>query len=524
MNQSDLILEFIDGTLDAQREQGLFSQMADHPELRAELRQYVMIGDAVRADREAYMPPADLERRLFGGLGVLPPTAAGGVAAAAGGAGTASGTLFATGVLAKLKSAILPLFVGVVVGGLLAGGSVYLSMNSTGDGSTIAQSGQGISSSVGDKQGAMDGGGLNLAQGTDHTKSADNLNQQSSVGDIDSRSGGADNSGWTQKSTEATDNGGLNGSTRSRLVSRTKVGQDVNGGSPRVRNGGIGLGSSKESNQGGPSNIATAQDPDEIRTPAVEEGQDTPNALGQLSSNKLTNIESTSLVNDRAEAALQNTVPKETPVLAPQEILNAAERDEESTTSRSPSAKLPELELQAQRFDDGQTSGRSITVEMRKALTSGPFVDNNARQIPSSFLSDEDLVIGAHYSPDSRYYIGVEYGRERFAQKLFYNQDDTLFIEQRPMINWFGLAIGANLQAFNVPLFVQGDLGASQYGGPMVRGRVGMDLMHLFGQRSSALSVPLSVETSSLVYRYNDQYLVTGNWGINAGAQFRFGF
>ncbi len=72
MNKSDLILEFIDGTLDAGREQRLFEQMAGHPELRAELRQYVMIGDAVRADREAYMPPADVERRLLGGLGVLP--------------------------------------------------------------------------------------------------------------------------------------------------------------------------------------------------------------------------------------------------------------------------------------------------------------------------------------------------------------------------------------------------------------------------------------------------------------------
>ncbi len=224
---------------------------------------------------------------------------------------------------------------------------------------------------------------------------------------------------------------------------------------------------------------------------------------------------------DRADSALYTTSPKPVLVVSPEEVQSSVKNDQEKSASRSPSSKLPELP--AQDFEGSAVNTRPFAVELRKALTRSPFVDNNARQVQSGFISTEDLVVGAYYSPSSRYYIGAEYGRERFTQKLFYNEEDTYFIEQRPMINWGSVALGMNLQAFNVPFFVQGNVGASQYGGPLVRGRVGLDLMNLFGQRSSAFSVPLSVETSSLVYRYNDQYLVTGNWGVNAGARFRFG-
>lgn len=75
MNTSDaLILEFIDGTLDPAREQELFALMAAHPDMRETLRQHVNIGDAVRADRVAYAPPASLELGLFRSLGLSAPT------------------------------------------------------------------------------------------------------------------------------------------------------------------------------------------------------------------------------------------------------------------------------------------------------------------------------------------------------------------------------------------------------------------------------------------------------------------
>ena len=125
MNQSDQMLEFIDGTLGVPQEQELFEQLAVHPELRTELRHYVQIGDAVRADREAFAPPADVERRLLGGLGLLP---LGG--AAAGTAGAAAGGLFGTSLL---KGGLLHLIGGFILGALLAGGGVWYALDRSGD-------------------------------------------------------------------------------------------------------------------------------------------------------------------------------------------------------------------------------------------------------------------------------------------------------------------------------------------------------------------------------------------------------
>lgn len=486
MNKSDLILEFIDGTLDAGREQRLFEQMAGHPELRAELRQYVMIGDAVRADREAYMPPADVERRLLGGLGVLPFTGAGTAGAAASGAvagaGAASGasTSFAVAILAKLKSVLVPMLVGVAVGGLLAGGGVYFSMSASGD----------------------SGNNANLAAVKDEP--VPSSTGSSGLSSIE-----------TAKKEGLAANGGLSAdgaaSGQDRLGAATS---SSTGASSRMFQGSGSNGNSSAHTLSGRMDDPEAHNPTSPDNITTKDSKDVPQNNLNSSSSELSII-------DRADSVLYTTTPKPVQVVSPEEVQNSVKSDQENSASRSPSSKLPELP--AQTFEGSAVQAQPFAVELRKALTSGPFVDNNARQVQGGFISTEDLVVGAYFSPSSRYYVGAEYGRERFTQKLFYNQDDTLFIEQRPMINWGSVALGMNLQAFNVPFFVQGNVGASQYGGPLVRGRVGLDLMDLFGQRSSAFSVPLSVETSSLVYRYNEQYLVTGNWGVNAGARFRFG-
>ena len=80
MTQSEAILEYIDGTLDHDAEQALFDSMARHPELRSTLRQFISIGSAVHADREAYAPPAHVEQALLAGLGLV-PSSTGAVAA-----------------------------------------------------------------------------------------------------------------------------------------------------------------------------------------------------------------------------------------------------------------------------------------------------------------------------------------------------------------------------------------------------------------------------------------------------------
>lgn len=74
MTQSELILEYLDGSLDPAVEQELFEMLAGHPELRTTLRGYVQIGEAVRGDREAFTPPVATEAALMGrlGFGVVP--------------------------------------------------------------------------------------------------------------------------------------------------------------------------------------------------------------------------------------------------------------------------------------------------------------------------------------------------------------------------------------------------------------------------------------------------------------------
>lgn len=487
MNQSDLILEFIDGTLDPQREQGLFERMAGHPELRAELRQYVMIGDAVRADWEAYMPPADVEKQLLGGLGVVPPAgaASAGVAAAGGTAARGGGVAVALGLLSRLKSAIVPLMVGFVVGGLFAGGGVYLSMNSSGPVNpeeTFARE-QGGSSSA-------DLSGQSMGQN------------------------GSDE-GSTVRTDDLAAHSGQNTGPSGEVVGRGIV---TSGARNNGQKNGDGLDvevSGRNGNQT-PSDWQNSDDP--VRSRNMKQGPEE-----SVSAQGPEGLSPEQQIMNRAAQDLYVVEPATLPVLDKDDVATSIEeeRGRERAASRS-GKKLPEPSP----FDFRETgeNSRPLTLELRKALTSGPIVDNNALEVNNGFLSDEDFVASAYYALGSGMYTGLEVGRERYAQKLFHNRDDTLFIEQRPVINWLGGTLGTHLNAFSVPFFVQAGFGVSEYGGSMGRGRIGIDVMDLLGRSSGAFSVPLSVEASSLVYRYNKQYLVTGNWGINAGAQFRFGF
>lgn len=72
MRRSDLLLEFLDGTLEDGAEQRLFDELAARPEFREELRSHFAISAAVHADREAFSPPGEVEQQLFAGLGLLP--------------------------------------------------------------------------------------------------------------------------------------------------------------------------------------------------------------------------------------------------------------------------------------------------------------------------------------------------------------------------------------------------------------------------------------------------------------------
>jgi hypothetical protein len=121
MTASEQILEFIDGSLEAAEEENLFSEMASRSELRSELRELIAIGDAVRSDREAYAPPADVERALLAGLGL--GLIGRGAAAAIGVGG---------GMFASFKG-FLPMIASFALGAAIAGGGVFIATQNGAD-------------------------------------------------------------------------------------------------------------------------------------------------------------------------------------------------------------------------------------------------------------------------------------------------------------------------------------------------------------------------------------------------------
>jgi hypothetical protein len=175
MKQSDQMLEFIDGTLGVPQEQELFEQLAAHPELRTELRHYVQIGDAVRADREAFSPPADVERRLLGGLGLFPFGSA-----VAGAGGAAAGGLAGA---ALLKGGLLHLLSGFLLGALLVGGGVWFALDSSNNtGSSVAVNTSGSDDARTSRSDPIDGSSVNSGSSTgEENRFADGLSSRAPI-------------------------------------------------------------------------------------------------------------------------------------------------------------------------------------------------------------------------------------------------------------------------------------------------------------------------------------------------------
>ena len=163
----------------------------------------------------------------------------------------------------------------------------------------------------------------------------------------------------------------------------------------------------------------------------------------------------------------------------------------------------------------------------RKLLVNDPIVDNRAlRGAGGGFESTlaENFVAGGYY-PAGSLQLGVEFGRERYAQTFFYNREDSLVIEQRPVLGWGGLAARLNTNdLLPIPVTIGTTLGFSQHGGPVARGLLSVDLLDLVPgiASNSRVSFPFGFEASSLVYTVNDQYFVSGNWGLSGGIQLGF--
>jgi len=69
MNNSELLLEFLDGDLSPDQEDALFSALASNSDLRREMKDHLAISSAVRGDMEAFSPPVESTRHIFSTLG-----------------------------------------------------------------------------------------------------------------------------------------------------------------------------------------------------------------------------------------------------------------------------------------------------------------------------------------------------------------------------------------------------------------------------------------------------------------------
>lgn len=73
MNYSELLHDFLDGTLGSEHQEALFIALAQETELRSEMQQLLRIKRAVQNDTEAFMPPPEAKDAIFARLGFGTP-------------------------------------------------------------------------------------------------------------------------------------------------------------------------------------------------------------------------------------------------------------------------------------------------------------------------------------------------------------------------------------------------------------------------------------------------------------------
>ena len=382
-------------------------------------------------------------------------------------AGGAAAGLFS---LAALKSGIIPLLTGFLLGSLLVGGGIYMMMDSSKENSAV------------------------IATLPTEQHKTNGVTNPDDAEALLSQLGNKHRSGVASETKERNSTSYITETRRTRTEREKGVRQEAQ------------VQSSVNSNFDG-TTVAASDVSEKIEHDAAK-------TMVDLSDMKT-----------KVRADNQKVEPRTRSLEASSDLL-PLKSDSDPTMNRSPLPVVPAEKIKVIE-DEAAMPDQSIAVEFRKGVVSEHFADNNARKIQTQFFNDmfkEDFAVGAYYSPDAKWQFGIEGGSERYTQSLFYNQNDSVFIEQRPNITWLGLAVGHQVEVLEMPILLQGTLGAStDLGGPLIRGRVGTDLLNLMNT-SVPFSVPLSLDISSLVYTYNGQYLVTGNWGLNLGIRYNLGF
>lgn len=460
MRTSDSIFEFIDGSLDSSQEQELFNEMANQPELRSELRQYIAIGEAVRADREAFIPPADVERSLMAGLGIAP-------IAGSAGAGFGTGMLTRLGMFRRL----VPLAASFVVGAIVAGSGVY-----------FATSGSDTARSVATVDTA-------LARGATPAAVADSSIASSAVR----------TTATPTPATSVVASGSLAANQDASPATAVSAAHDLSRPLGAVsRNASVDRSTARSSSTralGNNSSASTSNDA-MVVPPSTSEPMSSAEPIDMrrsLASVDLIALTAKSIfvgMPDNRDLNLRGT-------FAPIEPTATVSVDEPRTTG--------------------------FLFVRRQALAS-PYVDNDANEIPEKIIDEFGagafLMLGDASSVGIEGGRG-RYTQVLIIPEGFKHNGESIAkgtrIEQAPIVNWIGFGLRQN--AFDISsyahVWVHETAGWGISNGPILGLRSGLTY-----ELPAGFAVNAAIETSALIYMFNGQPLFTGKYGITLGAQF----
>jgi hypothetical protein len=161
-----------------------------------------------------------------------------------------------------------------------------------------------------------------------------------------------------------------------------------------------------------------------------------------------------------------------------------------------------------------EDGGHGFITEARYQF-GGSLNESNARSVGT--LGRDAYAMGAYWQFNSSLAAGIEGGNESYDQTLRYRNSDTLQIDQRPNYFWGGLSLRYYLGALSiadVEPYLQTTFGGTS-AGPIFRFRLGAQY-----ELGSNVSATLSGEFSSLFYKFDQQSLTSGRWGVTGGIQY----
>jgi len=538
MIHNEQILEYIDGMLDPESEQALFDALARQPELRAAMRQFICIGEAVRADREAYAPPAEVERSLMAGIGLSP--------AELGFVAPSVGIIERLGMLGGRYLGMIGAF---ILGVLLASVTVYQIVDVDGGDE------RGSAASHGSARGGTAAGGT-VAGGTASSKNGTTMNGGSAADDRGAAAG-LNNRG-TGVGSSIQSGAGAQGAAASQGYGGNA---SSSASAPRVAETNIGSNDSRSSRTSPRSSRSSLRETARMRSgnealssPAANNGNDIASSERANGSSERSTIRSTTSTDTRTSATSDgasrnegvslrdreggiSSPPREesaaengSSMTSPNAVavesaklrrsradIGAASEYEGIAANRSPSSVALEsmpassLEIEGSESDGGR---HGALLEVRGQI-GWSLNESNARTIGSAGRTS--FAGGAYWQPVGSLALGVEGGMESYDQTLRYRNSDTLQIDQRPTYLWGGATLRYYLGALSInelAPYVQTTLGGTS-AGPVLRFRLGTEY-----DLGINMAFTLSGEFSALFYSFDEQRLTSGRWGLTTGLQY----